>query len=188
VGATVIGVFFTLCVLILHLPRIHGIIYDGVDRTRALEPLALGGAALALISVLGSSNRVSVPNSTPTWVTVAGRWVFAICMVIFGYQHFLYAQFLATLVPRWIPSHLFWIYFTGVGFIVAALAIVTMVAGRMGTMWLGIMYLLWTILLHAPRVAGALHNGDEWSSLFVALAMAGVSFIIARTFVNSAQN
>ena len=40
-------------------------------------------------------------------------------MIVFGAQHFMYAAFIATLIPAWIPFHLFWVYFTGAGFIVA---------------------------------------------------------------------
>jgi hypothetical protein len=46
------------------------------------------------------------------------------------------------------------------------------------------MFFLWVVILHAPRVYASLHNGDEWSSLFVALAMAGASFFIASTLPN----
>jgi hypothetical protein len=38
---------------------------------------------------------------------------------------------------------------------------------------------LWVVTLHAPRVAAALHNGNEWISLFVALAMSGGAFLVA---------
>jgi hypothetical protein len=48
-----------------------------------------------------------------------------------------------------------------------------------GAASLGAMFLLWVIFLHAPRVAANLSNADEWSSLFVALAMCGSGFILA---------
>jgi hypothetical protein len=35
------------------------------------------------------------------------------------------------------------------------------------------------VILHVPRVAGAPRNGDEVTSLFVALAMSGASFVFA---------
>jgi hypothetical protein len=38
---------------------------------------------------------------------------------------------------------------------------------------------LWTVLLHAPRVFAHIHNKDELTSLFVALAMSEGSFIVA---------
>jgi hypothetical protein len=42
------------------------------------------------------------------------------------------------------------------------------------------MFLLWVVVLHAPRVAASPHNGDEWSSLFVALALGGGALILAH--------
>jgi hypothetical protein len=44
------------------------------------------------------------------------------------------------------------------------------------------MFLLWVLILHAPRVVGALHNGNEWTSMFVALAMSGAGFVVAAAF------
>lgn len=44
---------------------------------------------------------------------------------------------------------------------------------------LGIMFLLWVITLHMPRVAHTPNNPDEWNSAFVALAMSGISFAVA---------
>jgi hypothetical protein len=63
---------------------------------------------------------------------------------------------------------------------VAAVAILFNVCARLAATWLGIMFLLWFIILHAPRVAAAVHNADEWTSAFVALAMGGASFIVAE--------
>jgi uncharacterized membrane protein len=177
VGAALIGWFFLLCVIVLHLTRWHHFLYDGVDRTRALEPLALSGAAFALISILPS--RGVLPRS-PGGLTRVGCWLFALSLIVFGYQHYLYATFIATLIPAWIPVHLFWVYFTGVGFVVTGLAIlVEKYRARLAATWLGIMFLLWFVLLHIPR-AVTKNTRDEWNSAFVALAMAGASFIIAR--------
>jgi len=176
-GAALIGWFFLLCVVVLHLPRLHGILYDGVDRTRALEPLALSGAAFVLMSILPAGGSWA---KSPAWLTRMGCWLFALSMIVFGYQHYLYATFIATLIPAWIPGHLFWVYFTGVGFVVTGLAILVEKFGaRLAATWLGIMFLLWFVLLHIPR-AVTKNTRDEWNSAFVALAMAGASFIVAR--------
>jgi uncharacterized membrane protein len=109
----------------------------------------------------------------------AGRYLIAISLPVFAVQHFMYADFVATLVPSWIPAHLFWAYFAGVAFIAAALTIAAKKMMRLTGMLLGTMFLLWVVVLHAPRVAAALHNGNEVTSLFVALAMSGVGFALA---------
>ena len=109
-------------------------------------------------------------------------------MIIFGAQHFMYAAFIATLIPAWIPLHLFWVYFTGAGFIAAGLCIATGILAPLASMALGTMFLLWFLLLHAPRVAAQPRNGDEWTSAFVALAITGGSFILASAFSKSSAS
>jgi hypothetical protein len=106
-------------------------------------------------------------------------------MVVFGVQHFMYAPFIAFLVPSWIPGHLFWAYFTGSAFIAAGLSIATRIFAPLAATLLGIMFLLWLLVLHVPRVVAQPRNGDEWTSAFVALAFAGGSFILAAALSRS---
>ena len=49
---------------------------------------------------------------------------------------------------------------------------------RLACLLLGLMLFLRTVRLHAPRVATHFNNGDEWSGAFIALAMAGASFLL----------
>jgi hypothetical protein len=94
-------------------------------------------------------------------------------------QHLMYGHFVATLIPVWMPGRLFWAYFIGVAFVAAALAIASGKLARLASTLLGTMFFLWVVMLHAPRVAGALHNSNEWTSLLVALAMSGCGFVVA---------
>jgi uncharacterized membrane protein len=180
-SATVLGLLFLLCVLLLHTERLSAVIHNGNDRTRALEPLALAGAAFMLAATLA----VDWPNSRGLnagveWLGKLGRLLFAGSMVIFGVQHFMYAGFIATLVTPWIPGHLFWVYLTGVGMIAAGLCMAIKKLGALAATWLGIMFLLWVIVLHGPRVLAQPRNADELSSLLVALAMGGGSLAAAQ--------
>jgi uncharacterized membrane protein len=54
----------------------------------------------------------------------SGRFLLALPMMIFGIEHFVFAKFVATLVPTWIPWHMFWTYFVGVALIASGLAII----------------------------------------------------------------
>jgi hypothetical protein len=183
--AALIGTLFLICVVFLHLQHFSDVIHKGNDRTRALEPLALAAAAF----VLAGTFSIGYAKSS-TWQTALGiasklaRFVFAFTLIIFGWQHFEYAAYLASLVPAWLPAHLLWIYFTGVGFIAAGASIALKILGRLSATLLGLMFFLWVVILHAPRVFASLRNADEWSSLFVALAMAGASFLLASTLPN----
>jgi uncharacterized membrane protein len=178
--ATLLGTLLFICVLLMLVATPSAILHDGTARTRALEPLAMGGAAW----VLAGTQQVQPPTAQ-SWnlagdkLATIGRFIFGASMVVFGIQHFMYGQFIATLVPSWLPWHIFWTYFFGVALIAAGISIVTTVQARLAATLLGVMFLLWVVVLHSPRVAANPHNGDEWSSLFVAIAMCGSCLIIA---------
>lgn len=182
-SALVLGGFLLFCVLALHGQRIGKILASGDARTGALEPLAMCGAVLALVGSLPSGSQ-GIPKWDRTVVRL-GQLLFAFCTVIFGIQHFLYLQYIAMLILPWIPGHVFWVVFTGAGFIASGVAIGTGYCGRLAATWLGIMFSLWFVLLHIPLAMASPSDGDKWSSMFVALAMSGASFIIATSFTST---
>jgi len=177
--ATMLGILLFVCVLAMFIATPSAILHDGTARTRALEPLALGGAAWVL------AGSLSTPPDTQLWgaatdkLETIGRFIFGASLVVFGCQHFMYGQFVAMLVPSWLPWHIFWTYFFGVALIAAGISIVTGIQARLAAILLGVMFLLWVVVLHIPRVAANPQKGDEWSSLFVAIAMCGSCLIIA---------
>jgi uncharacterized membrane protein len=179
--ALLLGSFFLFCVLFLHLLHFSAVVTQGIDRTRALEPLAFAGAAFVLAGTFRRPATNSAWSSAAECLIMAGPFIFAFTMVIFGVQHFQYAPIIASLIPAWIPGHAFWVYFTGIGFIAAAVAISIKILGRPAAISLGLMFLLWFLMLHMPRVFHNPRNGDEWSSAFVALGLAGACFFIATT-------
>jgi uncharacterized membrane protein len=108
-----------------------------------------------------------------------GRIFVSISLVVFGVQHFIYGGFVATLVPAFMPGRLFWAYFVGVAFVAAAAGILTKMLARPAATMLGVMFFLFVLLLHIPRIIGKSSDGNEWTSGFVALAMCGGAWILA---------
>jgi hypothetical protein len=170
--------------LVHYLPILLTHLHDPGPWTVLFELLAIGGGAFVIAASFPQPPR---GGSALIIGNDAGRWLIAISLVVFAVQHFMYARFVATLVPAWIPAHLFWAYFTGIAFVAAAISIATKRMLRMGATLLGTMFLLWVVLLHAPRVAGAVRNGNEVTSLFVAVAMCGLSFVLAGTYGRDAK-
>jgi hypothetical protein len=162
------GLFLTAC--INSLPQLVAAPRKPGPWTGTFELLAMCGGALVLASAL---------SKKPPALQLPGRLLFAVSLAVFGVQHFLYAAFIATLVPSWVPGHLFWAYFVGVAFFASALSLATGVLARLASTLLGLMFLLWVVLLHLPRCFAAPHNGNEWTSAFVALAMGGCAWILA---------
>jgi hypothetical protein len=166
-AALALAITILVRVLWVYVPKLVATPHDPGPWTSGSELIALSGAALVLA---GATTSIKL-----------GRFLFAVPLLVFGIQHFLYARFIATLVPSWIPGHLFWAYFVGVAFVAASLSISSQIGVRLSATWLGIMFLLWVLVLHLPRVVGAPHNGNEWSSAFVALAMSGGAFLVAAS-------
>lgn len=174
-AATVLlAAVFLLRVLVVFLPQLFENLRNPGPWTSGAEVMALGAAALVLAGELELSNSMSWES-----LVLAGRFLFAAALVVVGVQHFLYAKFIATLIPAWIPGHLFWSYFVGVAFIAAALSLATKIQGRLAASLLGLMFLLWVVVLHVPRIIASLRNGNEWTSGMIALAMCGGSFVLA---------
>jgi uncharacterized membrane protein YphA (DoxX/SURF4 family) len=180
-AAVLLGIAFFLSVLVRRAPSIVAILHDVGERTMAFETLAMCGGALVLAGVLPREPaNLEGWNAAAEKVAAPGRYFIGISMAIFGVDHLMVPGLIAGLIPAWIPWHWFWVYFTAAGFIAAA---VSFAAGKhvllAGTL-LGLMFVLWVVLVHAPRVAASPHNGDEWNSAFVALTMSGCALIVAR--------
>jgi uncharacterized membrane protein YphA (DoxX/SURF4 family) len=84
-----------------------------------------------------------------------GPVFYAAPLAAFGTEHFTLATAIASIVPRWIPWHLFWAYFVGACFIAAALSLVTKIQARLAASLLAFTFFLFVVLMDAP---GWAHN------------------------------
>ncbi|MBC7929497.1 MAG: hypothetical protein H7Z38_02920 [Rubrivivax sp.] len=179
-AAVSLGIMLLLWVLLLQAPKMAVRPYDGSAWTTTFETLALCGVAWVLAGSLttGQSFRRRWDDVVVS-LAAPGRICFGISMLVFGGLHFIYAGFVATLVPAWIPGRAFWPYFTGAAFVAAGLSIMTKVKARLAATLLGVMFGAWVLILHAPRVAAKPGNREEWTSLLVAAAMCGAAWLVA---------
>jgi uncharacterized membrane protein YphA (DoxX/SURF4 family) len=159
-------------------PRLVANIRDPGPWMSAFELLAISGIALILAAEWMEKGPEQAAGRRGV-LLLSGRVLFSVSLIVFGIQHLMYGPFIAGLIPAWLPGHLFWAYFVGVAFLASALAIVTGRLASLAATLLGVMFFLWVLILHAPRVAAALHSQNEWTSLVVALAMSGGAFVMA---------
>jgi uncharacterized membrane protein YphA (DoxX/SURF4 family) len=110
-----------------------------------------------------------------------GRFFLPIAVAVFGIDRFLYTDFVASLVPKWIPGALFWTYFTGVTLIAAGVGMILGIRARLASLMLGIMIFLRFLILHIPRAIADPHSlkGNQWTSVCEALAFSGIAFLLA---------
>ena len=169
ISAIVLGGLFLLFTILIDVPDNAANIMSISLRTRLFEPLTIACLAF-LLPGLGGMPKILANIS---------RYLLALSLIVFGIDHFLALQFIATLIPDWIPFHVFWVAFFGIGFIVSGLSIALKLFDRWGAASTGLMFAIWVITLHLPRVLGlypipgAWSDPNEWSSLFIAIAMWG---------------
>jgi len=175
-AALLIGILLFILFIYPHLVSLLSDIHNPNPWTGTAENLALAAGAFI---IAGDSQNAAAPLGTSA-LARNGRILFAISLIVFAVQHFMYADFIATLVPAWISFKLFWAYFIGVAFSLACISILTKIKTRLASALLGLMFLFWVIFLHLPRVAGATHIEPEKTSMFIALAMCGIFFTIAN--------
>jgi uncharacterized membrane protein len=122
----------------------------------------------------------------------SGRFLLALPMMIFGVEHFLFANFVTMIVPPWIPWHLFWAYFVGIALFAAGVAIAVKKEAQLAGLLLGAMILAFVLLIHTRLLAqlpgdpyaanpifglhpGRMHNACK------DLGLSGAAFLFAGT-------
>ena len=121
-----------------------------------------------------------------------GRFLLAVPMLVFPVLHFVYAGFVASIIPPWIPRHLFWTYFTAITIMAAGVSIVFKKHAQLAATLLGIEIFLFCALIHffllfhkpGDPWAGSAMFGDLPSRLINApkdLGLSAACFIFAGT-------
>ena len=162
-GALLLGMFIVKCI-----PEIWSNPAAGYMWTNPAKVLALFGGAM----VLGER---------------AGKWpwlapvLLGIFLLICGAQHFVYAGFVDTLVPAWLPpGPRFWTIFCAVALLVGGVGVVLPRTRRVAGLWSGVMIFLWIFLVHLPRSV-EMKSAPELAGVFEALALAAVCWLVAES-------
>ena len=151
----------------------------------AAKELALAGGAFVIASCFPGKNESYLIAFLGKLIPF-GAIIFAITIISFSIDHFLYAKEAAGYIPSWIPNHLFWMYFAGVALLGSGIAIILKIRTGLFAALLGLMIFIWFVSLHIPRVIAAppTDMAGEIASALLALAYSGIAFFIAGAFYN----
>jgi len=147
--------------------------------TDALKLLALcGGALIVARASPGDSNAGFINGLYKT--SFLGRYFFGLMLLVFGIDHFVYTEFVKTLVPAWIPGTLFWTYVAGIALVGTGLSFITNFKRKPVALLAGLMLFLWLIVLHIPRAVkmDTSQDPNEIVSVFECLAFSGMAFLL----------
>jgi uncharacterized membrane protein YphA (DoxX/SURF4 family) len=184
-AALCLAALISLSLLFLYLPRALARPGFGGSWTNGAKYLALIGGALlvaALWTDRGQANPVvdRAAAADPTGVPLGTpRLLLSVFLILGGVQHFVYEDFVATLVPAWIPDHVFWARFAGVALLAAGLGFWVPRVARLAMILAGVMIFIWFLIVHIPRAAASPGDPLEWSGVFESLATSGIAFLLA---------
>lgn len=171
-----------LWALLRHLPVIATTEVLSPDYTKAVKALALVGGGLivaATFSRLESarfSKVVALANRDDTLLTI-GTVCLAVFMVNNGLQHFIYVDFVASLIPAWFPGDpVFWTYASAFMLFAGALGMLYRPMAHLAALLTAIMIFAWVWIVHVPRFFVGI---SDQIAVFEAPAMAGIAFMIA---------
>ena len=130
---------------------------------------------------LESNNRLRPNLFTGQGGRRVAQVLLGVSCLVLGLSHFVYADATAGIVPAWFPNRLGVAYLTGTGHIAAGAGILLGILPRLAATLEAVMISLFVLLLHAPAVAAEPASRLQWTMLFVATALAGSVWAIARS-------
>lgn len=139
-----------------------------------------------------------------TAVIVAGAWVlyawfasgfasgdtglrsasalYALALIPFGLAHFAYVKETVVLVPGWLPSPVFWAYFTGGAFIGAALGMLFGMCARLAAVLSVIQLAVFALIVWLPRVVAGQLNAFQWGEVVVTVVLTAAGWVVADSY------
>lgn len=181
-AAILVGILVFLWALLRHLPVVATSPLFSGAWTNAGKALRFIGGILA---VAATFPKVAPGRSTPLLrfmnheggFILVGQICLGLTLILNGTQHFIFVEFVASLIPAWFPGDaVFWTYFGGVALIAGGLGLLIPQTARWAALLSGLMVFSWFWIVHLSREIAGVADGI---AVFEALATAGSLFVIA---------
>ena len=178
-GFGALALFLPYCLAIMFIDFPRGYAHPSIFGAwyGLFENLALMAGALIICTYYARLEPVLAERQSK--IT---RVVFGICLIYFGLAHHFYLANTVRMVPAWLPpGRAFWVYATAAAHVAAGIAIITGICARLAAMLLTAMFIVFTLLVHGPKVLTDPHNHFAWGENAVNLALIGSAWVIAAS-------
>ncbi|HEY9140123.1 MAG TPA: DoxX family protein [Bryobacteraceae bacterium] len=178
----VMAIYMLSWVLVLQVPRVAAApgnvgMWLGLSESTVL----MTGGWMVFASLARPADKLRMKFVTGSGGARVARLLFGAACLVLGLSHFVYADGTAGMVPAWLPDRLGFAYLTGAGHFAVGLGVLSGVLRRLAATMEASMISLFVLLVHIPGVAAAPTSRLPWTMVFVASALAGAVWAIARS-------
>jgi uncharacterized membrane protein len=148
------------------------------DFSRTVVSMCSAGLVLFVIASWAAKTDIAQARGLDKVVALSNL-CFAVPLAVFGALHLSAAQGLSTMVPAYMPWHLFWAYFFGFALLAASLSIATNIEVRWSGLLFGIAMFLFVAMLIIPGVVAKPNDRIGWTLIFRESSFGGGGWILA---------
>ena len=148
----------------------------GIDRTAVA--MCGSGIVVFVIGLWAARTDIAQARGLDKFVALSNL-CFAIPLAVFGALHVVSVDFVASLVPAYMPWRLFWAYFVGAALLAGSLSIATKIQVRWSGLLLGIMWFLFVAMLDIPGALATPKDRIGWTLAIRESCFAGGAWALA---------
>jgi uncharacterized membrane protein len=181
-AALLLGGVILLSFFVLYLPAV---LPNGLNWgiwTNPGKALALAGAAFLVADSFGREGKGMRLARIMEPCIPLGRFFLGAFFMLCGILHVVFADFVKSFVPSWMPLGLvFWTYFSAATLFAGGLGLWIRPTARCAGFLSSLMIFLWVPMVHIPRVWSNLRDANEMTAVFEALAMSAACLLVGLT-------
>jgi uncharacterized membrane protein len=140
--------------------------------------MGLAGVIYLFAGVFILRKEISAARGWDKLITLDGVFI-AAPLAVFAVEHFRGARFIQTMVPSWIPAHLFWAYFVGCALLAAATSLTVRKFVGLSSTLLGMMFFIFVCTIHIPNALAHPKDRFAWAVALRDLSFAGGAWALA---------
>jgi uncharacterized membrane protein YphA (DoxX/SURF4 family) len=154
--------------------------YDPIGNV--FEEFSLVASGLVLCAIFSPAGS-SIPRRRSFFVLL-----FGICPISFGIVHIIDMPGLLGWIPGWLPpTKMFWAYVTTMGFLGAAVAILTGIMAPLAARLLTAEIVIFELLVWIPKLSAGPSNHFLWAGNAICIALAGAAWIVSDSISAAAR-
>jgi uncharacterized membrane protein len=181
-AARVLLAYLLLWVLVFRVPGLlHGITVDAywsLSKTGVM--LAAAWVLYAWLAAAWDKQRLNFATGD-RGLRIA-RAIYGLAIIPFGLAHFQYLENTASLVPKWLPAHVAWAYFTGAAFVAAGMAVLIGVCGRLAAALSALQMGMFLLLVWIPAATTRSLNSFQWGEVLITWVLTAAAWVVADSY------